>query len=245
VDVIPSPWQAARILRGALSALRKRGFTEDQLLASRYRLIETMRADLLASLHVHTERIFCDLLATGDLSFRLEGDGLSWELAEKLAFEVIQPPDYQITHKASGQPVEKSLFEQVWSRHFNGLEKDVALYLDDVKAVRWWHRIAVQSDWYLDGWKKKRVYPDFLVALEELAGKPSRLVVVETKGLHLQNDDTAYKRRLFEILEKHSSKGVSVGELTLGDKPDSMRFRLVLEGDWKSQVDSALASAEA
>ena len=95
------------------------------------------------------------------------------------------------------------------------------------------------------GWKKKRVYPDFLVALEELAGKPSRLVVVETKGLHLQNDDTAYKRRLFEILEKHSSKGVSVGELTLGDKPDSMRFRLVLEGDWKSQVDSALASAEA
>ncbi len=245
VDVIPNPWQAARILRGALAALRARGFTEDELLASRYRLIETMRTDLLASIHTHTERVFCELLASGSLSFRLEGNGLNWELAEKLAFEVTQPPDYQITHKGNGQPVEKSLFEQIWSRHFNGLEKDVALYIDDVKAVRWWHRIAVQADWYLDGWKKKRVFPDFLVALEESNGKPTRLVVVETKGLHLQNDDTAYKRKLFEVLEKHSANGVPVGELTLDTQPGPMRFRLVLDGNWKSQVDAAFAAADA
>src|ERR1035441_1832949 len=83
----------------ALAALRARAFTEDQLLASRYRLIETMRADLLAAIHAHTERIFRELLASGALSFRLEGNGLNWELVEKLAFEVTQPPDYQITHK--------------------------------------------------------------------------------------------------------------------------------------------------
>ena len=244
-DVVPNPWQAARILRGALAALRARDFTEDQLLASRYRLIEKMRADLLADIHVQTERIFCDLLADGGLSFRLEGKGLNWELVEKLAFEVTQPPDFQITHKGNGQPVEKSLFEQIWSKHFNSLEKDVALYIDDVKAVRWWHRIAVQADWYLDGWKKKKVFPDFLVALEETNGKPSKLVVVETKGLHLKNEDTDYKRKLFETLERHSDGGVPVGEFILGDAPGPMRFRLVLEGDWKSQVDAALATAEA
>ena len=159
------------------------------------------------------------------------------------AFEVTQPPDYQVTHKSNGQPVEKSLFDQNWSRHFNGLEKDVALYIDDVEAVRWWHRIAVQTDWYLDGWKRKHVYPDFLVALEEADGKPARLVVVETKGLHLQNDDTDYKRRLFDVLERYSGTSVAVGELRLDSKPDPMRFRLVLDGDWKSQVDSALAAA--
>ncbi len=244
VDVIPNPWQAARILRGALAALRARDFTEDQLLASRYRLIEKMRADLLADIHVQTERIFCELLADGGLSFRLEGKGLSWELVEKLAFEITQPPDFPIAHKANGQPVEKSLFEQIWSRHFNSLEKDVALYIDDVQAVRWWHRIAVQADWYLDGWKKKKVFPDFLVALEEADGKPSKLVVVETKGLHLKNEDTDYKRKLFETLERHSDGGVPVGEFILGDAPGPMRFRLVLEGDWKSQVDAALAMAE-
>jgi type III restriction enzyme len=240
VDVIPSPWQAARILRLALNALRERRFTEDQLLASRYRLIETMRVDLLASIHEHTERVFCDLLASGDLSFRLEGKGLNWELAEKLVFEVTQPPDSPITHKHSGQVVEKALFEQIWNKHFNGLEKDVALYLDDVDAVRWWHRIAVQADWYLDGWKKKRVFPDFLIALEEADGKPLSLAVLETKGLHLKNEDTDYKRRLFEALERHSANGVPVGELHLVDQPGPMRFHLVFEGDWKSQVDAAL-----
>jgi type III restriction enzyme len=163
-------------------------------------------------------------------------------LLEKLAFEVTLPQETQITHKPNGKPVGKSLFEQIWSKHFNGLEKDVALYIDDVNAVLWWHRIAVQADWYLDGWKKKRVFPDFLVALEQADGKPSRLVVVETKGLHLKNEDTDYKQKLFETLERHSSGGVPVGELTLDDKPGPMRFRLVLEGDWKSQVDAALAA---
>jgi type III restriction enzyme len=238
-DVIPNPWQAARILRRALSALRARDFSEDQLLASRYRLIEKMRADLLADIHVQTERIFCDLLADGVLSFRLEGKGLSWELLEKLAFEVTQPPDFPIAHKGNGQPIERSLFEQIWSKHFNNLEKDVALYIDDVKAVRWWHRIAVQADWYLDGWKKKKVFPDFLVALEETKGE-SKLVVVETKGLHLKNEDTDYKRNLFQTLERYGDGGVPVGEFVLGDAPGPMRFRLVFEGDWKSQVDAAL-----
>lgn len=84
------------------------------------------------------------------------------------------------------------------------------------------------------------MFPDFLVAMEEADGKPSRLVVIETKGLHLQNEDTDYKRRLFETLERHSSTSVSVGELALDLQPDPMRFRLVLEGDWKSQVDAAL-----
>ena len=147
--------------------------------------------------------------------------------------------------KTNGQPVEKSLFEHIWSKHFNSLEKDVALYIDDVKAVRWWHRIAVQADWYLDGWKKKKVFPDFLVALEETNGKPSKLVVVETKGAHLKNEDTDYKRKLFETLERHSDGGVPVGEFLLGDAPGPMRFRLVLEGDWKSQVDAAFAAEQA
>ncbi len=97
----------------------------------------------------------------------------------------------------------------------------------------------MQSDWYLDGWKKKRVFPDFLVALEETKGKPTKLVVIETKGLHLKNEDTDYKRKLFETLERHCDGGVPVGELTLEDQPGTMRFRLVFDGDWKSQVDAA------
>ena len=199
-----------------------------------------MKQDLQECIHVHTEAIFCGLLAKGEISFRLEGKGLNWELAEKLAFDVTIPPDHEIRHKANGKPVEKSLFEEIWSKHFNGLEKDVALYLDDAVAVHWWHRIAVQADWYLDGWRKKKVFPDFLVSLEQEKGKPSRLLVLETKGLHLKNDDTDYKARLFDTLERYCSKGISVGKLKLEEETGDMLFRLVFDGDWQSQVDRAL-----
>jgi type III restriction enzyme len=165
---------------------------------------------------------------------------LNWELAEKLAFEVTQPPDREIKYKNKGGVVNKSLFDQIWSRHFNGLEEDIALYIDDVAAVHWWHRIAVQADWYLDGWKKKHVFPDFLVAIEEAKGTKSKIVVIETKGLHLKNEDTAYKQKLFEVLEKYSLGGVPVGELEMGDKPNGMRFRLIFDDDWKSKVNEAL-----
>jgi len=241
IDVVPNPWEAARILRVALKTLRKRGVTDEQLVASRYRLMEKMRADLLVDIHKHTEKIFCGKLADGKLSFRIEGKGLNWELAEKLVFEATQPPDMPITHKGNGKPIEKTLFTEIWSMHFNGLEKDVALYLDDVEALRWWHRIAVQADWYLDGWEKKKVFPDFLVALDVKKGKPERMVVVETKGLHLDNKDTEYKKKLFSVLEKNCVSGVPVGELELGDNPGPMRFRLIFDGDWKSQVDAAFA----
>jgi type III restriction enzyme len=239
MDVIPNPWEAARILRIALKELRERGITENQILASRFRLIETLNRDLLEEVHKHTEKIFCDLLSSGEISFRLEGKGLNWELAEKLFIPVTTPPDQPITFKGNGKPVEKSLFEPVWSSEFNGLEKDVALYLDDADAVHWWHRIAVNADWYLDGWRKKKVFPDFLISLED-KGSHQRLLVLETKGLHLKNDDTEYKQKLFEVLEKHCTGGVPVGELKLEDKTGQMSFRLVFDGDWKSQVDNAM-----
>jgi type III restriction enzyme len=240
-DVVPNPWQAARILRAALTILRARGLTDEQIIASRYRLLETMRADLMAAIYQHTDRIFVDLLSRGDISFRIQGRDLSWEVADKVAVEVKRPPDYPLD-KANGKPLRKSLFESVWSCQVNSLEKPVALYLDDQEAVRWWHRIAVQSDWYIDGWKKKRVFPDFLVALEGAGPKKFRLLVLETKGLHLLNEDTEYKRKLFETLERHLAQGVPVGDLVLSGSRVPMQFRLILEGDWKSQLDRALPS---
>jgi hypothetical protein len=61
----------------------------------------------------------------------------------------------------NGEALEKSLFKPVYQKQVNGLEKDVAWYLDADKAVHWWHRIAVNQDWHLQGWQRNRVYPDF------------------------------------------------------------------------------------
>ena len=68
-----------------------------------------------------------------------------------------------------------------------------------------------------------------------------RFAVLETKGLHLKgNDDTAYKERLFELLEKVSAKGVNVGEFKLGVAQNEMRFELMLENNWRERIKSPL-----
>jgi len=134
----------------------------------------------------------------------------------------------------------------------NGLEKDVAWYLDSDKAVRWWHRIAVHQDWHLQGWQRNRVYPDFLACLHEVGDGKVRFTVLETKGLHLKgNDDTAYKQRLFELLTQHSQTALSVGKLKVdakqgqmpfGGKQQQIRFELMLEKDWRERLPASLAN---
>jgi type III restriction enzyme len=68
-----------------------------------------------------------------------------------------------------------------------------------------------------------------------------RFAVLETKGLRLKgNDDTAYKERLFELLEKISAKSVNVGELKLGVAQNEMRFELMLENNWRERIKRAI-----
>ena len=43
----------------------------------------------------------------------------------------------RVLAKRSGMPLERSLFERVYERDINGLERGVALYLDDAYAIRW------------------------------------------------------------------------------------------------------------
>ena len=68
-----------------------------------------------------------------------------------------------------------SLFEQVFEKQFDSdLERKFAFYLDELKALQWWHRIAVrqQHEYYLRGWKRERIYPDFIAMASETNGKP-------------------------------------------------------------------------
>ena len=63
------------------------------------------------------------------------------------------------------------------------------------KAITWWHRVAARqrSEYYLRGWKRERIWPDFIAMAGQTEGKP-HLLVFETKGGHLDNPDTGYKR---------------------------------------------------
>jgi type III restriction enzyme len=242
-DVVPNPWQAARILEETVTALRERGATDAQLQTHRLALAQAIRTDLREQVNAATEAIFRDLMKQEKITFRLEATNdpkLNWELAETLTLNVATN-DHTLQRKG-GLELERHLFEVIYQKQLNGLEQNLAWYLDADKAVKWWHRIAVQQDWHLQGWQRQKVYPDFLVCLEQAAAGEMRFAVLETKGMHLKgNDDTDYKKKLFDLLTAHAASAVSAGELKLGLKKSQLKFELLLENDWQQTVPAALS----
>jgi type III restriction enzyme len=134
------------------------------------------------------------------------------------------------------------LFERVYERDINGLERDVALYLDDADAIKWWHRLVARQDYGLQGWPRNKVFPDFFVMIRR-DGDTCTLTALETKGAHLiGNDDTAYKQRLFDLLTSHIAKAQEAGQVLLTREGQPMTFKLMLDQTWQPEIQALLAA---
>jgi type III restriction enzyme len=112
-------------------------------------------------------------------------------------------------------------------------------------VVEWWHRLAVRGTEYsIQGWKRERIYPDFLVKLE--AGKDGieRLYFIESKGEHLEgNKDTDYKQKLFSTINATLTGDIKPkGELNLLNSKEKISFHMVFENEWKNELNKILSS---
>lgn len=237
LDVIPNPWQGMRIFEETLAALRVGGASEIMIYLNRLDLLQSMKSDLRNQVNAAAEALFRSKLESGDIALRLVSSNdakLNWQLAETLEMDVADTD--ALLYRKNGDPLERSLFEKVYVHEFNNLEKNTAWYLDESQCVHWWHRIAVNNRSYgLQGWQKHRVYPDLLACAHGVEDGKIRFSVLETKGDHLKgNDDTEYKRALFELLTGYADTTLnSVGEMELGDVAPPIRFRMVMEDGWK------------
>ncbi|MDE0145047.1 MAG: DEAD/DEAH box helicase family protein [Nitrospira sp.] len=232
-DVIPNPWQAARL---ATSFLQKHGRYDDStLLHNRIYLSEVLRRDIKEDLDKKAESVFRDKIKNDAIRFYLETDEtLDYELEKSLEIYVSsQERSLQGEH---GRPIQQSLFEPVYENNFNGLEMDFALYLDKSNAISWWHKIAARQQYHLQGWRRQNVYPDF-VACRKGDGK---LLILETKGIHLKgNEDTDYKQKLLETLEAAYNQAFDRGEMRVCEPPAV--FRMMFEDRWKEEVSALVA----
>ena len=71
----------------------------------------------------------------------------------------------------------------------NNFERRMINELVNFQNVKWWHRIIERKDFRLNGFINH--YPDFLVMLES-----GKIILVETKGDYLTNDDSREKLAL-------------------------------------------------
>ena len=224
-DLVPNPWQAARIARERIEALRAHGLGDEAIRAQRGPQASHLREHVTDEVERGAERVFRDKLRAGDIRFDLEVGQPGFRMPDSIELRVA-PDEAQIA--SYGQPVQRSLFEMAPERDFNELERRFALYLDEREAIRWWHRVAVrqQHEYHLRGWKPDRIWPDFVA----MSGDDSdaALLVVETKGEFLDNPDTDYKRRVMAALEDCFNAGqAEYGAVRVAEGPARGRFSIV------------------
>ena len=237
-DVVPNPWQAARIVEGFLRKHEQNGDRVLKLLNNRVHISEELRRRVKRAIDEEAEAVFRNKVKQDDIRFQLETDErLNYELGR--SFEAFVAKEERILQGEHASPIQRSLFEPLFESGFNALEKDFALYLEKSDALHWWHRVAARQDYYLQGWRRQRVYPDF-VACRKGDGK---LLILETKGIHLKGgEDAEYKKKLLATLEEAYSTALERGSMKAGEP--SATFRMMFEDSWKGQVNELVVPYE-
>ena len=114
----------------------------------------------------------------------------------------------------------------------NPLERKVANLIDNKDAVIWWTRnISADKQWYcVKGWKKGRIFPDFVVAKRKKNNSLELVYVIESKGEHLiGNADTIYKQAVFRLLNKSKIEKVKIS-LKIVNLNNKYQYELVEQG---------------
>ena len=246
LDIVPNAWVAWALVDAVLARLVAAGFAERLLAASSASLLERLRMDLEAERDRLALAVFQVHMARGQVEFQLRADATDYALPTEFALEISDKPQPLVRDDA--KLVEKSLFEPALAALTDsGLERDVACYLDSQAAVQWWHRNVAKAQYGLQGWKRNKVYPDFVFARATGAGG-STMVVLETKGLHLAgSSDTLYKQALLERLTQafaeHRMERAGAVELVNPLEGASTVLDMVFEGDWRGTLNATYFSA--
>ena len=146
------------------------------------------------------------------------------------------------------EPIQRSLFDYV-PDNLNDYEKSVALYLDRHPEVLWWYRNLIGPQYFsIQGYRRGKIYPDFVVQQGHNKKPVASVVVVESKGKHLKgNEDTNYKRKVASYFQKVGYK-VSWQKLAKDFEDETFRVQVLDEGeytdrDWRDDLRNLLESA--
>jgi type III restriction enzyme len=164
----------------ALKALAK-SHSVEELSLNRFRLKERMHEEIATLIERFAKKQF-DLLANnGDIDTRSS----FYTPVNKISLARLSPEHFQ-----------RHLFER--AGYMNGEETEFAMRLDALENILWWYRNREKEDFYLQGWKSGKFYPDFLIKT-----RGGKYILAEYKGEdRLSNEDTEYKKAVGELWQK-------------------------------------------
>lgn len=231
IDIIPNPWIAYDLGKKAIDIFIKKDGKEKT--ASNFVfVIEELKKVLEKERDKLAEDVFRKLLEDKKLFFFLVTDTGSFVLPKRI---VVRSNKGLV--RSDNSPLHKSLTDYVPAESLNDEEKKVALYLDEQEKLLWWYRNISRQDYHIQGWKRHKIYPDFIAS-----GKGKKnidydsIYVLESKGVHLKNEDTTYKQNVFELCNDIGIK-VKWNELGIDFPEQKFEFQVIFGDEWKSSIN--------
>jgi type III restriction enzyme len=243
-DIVLNAFVGREIVGRMLETLEKRGFDDEKIGELGGLIVDELRKGLFGEQAARAETLFKDDVAAGRIQFRLRIDGRNWQMPTVM--ETSEPENSDQLNAKSGGPLERSLFQPVYRNELNKYERDVAINLDGEAALNWWHRNVARRQYGLQGWRRGKIYPDFIFAVDRVSGG-QRLVVLETKGDHLDNPDTAYKKAVLEFMTENFAwdKTPPSGTLELvKDNGETVECGLIMMSEWETKLPEYLTTGE-
>ena len=241
LDVMPNPWRGREAAKRVFDALLDK-YPHERVAANYVFVLEAIRKRLEAERDRLSRQVFSELLDAGTMRFLVVTEDLE---SNRLPRTIETVTGKQANREDGGQYL-LNLFERTNEDELNGLENKVATCLDRQERLFFWYRNRARKDYYVQGWKRGRIYADFIFTLKpdepDRGGGYHQVFVVETKGLHLgQSADTAYKRSVFDLCSRHAKK-TDWAEFVPAMRGKIMRFEIVDEDEWEQRLNAMLAA---
>jgi len=237
-DIIPNPWQAYEIGQSTIDGFLKK-YPEKTVKNNFIFIIEELRKYLFTQEEYLAESVFHKLIHKGTLKFFIAGRDLGYLLPTSQRFPKIS----RKLNRQSGEYLQKSLFEHVPEAELNLDEQRVAWYLDSQEKVLFWYRNMARKDYAIQGWKRNKIYPDFIFATHEAQGKLktkvsnfNKVFVIETKGIHLKNEDSDYKSKVLDLCNE-LTKEVKWSELEMSLTDYALHYELLYTDQWQNRLN--------
>ncbi|MEO9147364.1 MAG: DEAD/DEAH box helicase family protein [Ginsengibacter sp.] len=236
-EIVPNPWICYNLGVAAIELLAKK--YEKKTIASNFVfIIEELKKILEKQKNILAEKVFRILLEQSKLHFFLISGKGGFVIPNRIKVK----GNKQLIRR-DNTAVQKSLFDGSVEEEFDTeLEKSVAIYLDEQEQLLWWYRNRVRQDFHIQGWKKNRIWPDFITAKESKTIKQDfdKVFVIETKGVHLvANEDTRYKEDVFALCNELGAKK-AWKELFDEFQERDFEFQVVSGDEWQNKINTMM-----
>ncbi|MCX6327156.1 MAG: DEAD/DEAH box helicase family protein [Bacteroidia bacterium] len=232
--IIPNPWICFQIGENAVKMLLNK-HDRETVAANFVFVIEELKKVLDKERNRLAEQVFRKLVEKKKILFFLLADKGGYVIPSRIKVK----SNKQLVRN-DNTPIQKSLFDYVPEENINDLEKSVAIYLDEQENLLWWYRNISRQDYHIQGWKRHKIYPDFIAADKKKDKDEYETVyVLETKGIHLKNEDTNYKQDVFKLCNELGAK--KPWKELFNEFPDhDFEFQVVFEDEWQNKINQLM-----